>query len=240
MVRDSAIGAQERVVVSLDVEDLKQARAIIDRLGSDGCIYKIGLQLLTAEGPAIIRELVASGKKVFLDLKLFEIPHSVAGAVTAAGRLGVSMMTVHASGGSKILESAVEAARPFPDLRVLALTVVTSLRDNDLRETGVNASVEEQVARLARLADLAGCHGVVASPQEIRLLRSTIGREMLILAPGALVSNKASPDQARTATVFETIKAGATHVMLGRAITQAGDCKPIFDQVCQEISSAME
>jgi orotidine-5'-phosphate decarboxylase len=235
---NSTKDVQERIVVSLDVDQLSHARTIVDALGTRKCIYKVGLQLLTAEGSLIIRELVASERKVFLDLKLFEIPSSVAAAVVAAGKLGVGFVTVHASGGSKILRSAVEAARPFPKMQILAITVVTSLLNEDLRETGIEAPLEDQVVRLARLADTAGCHGVIASPQEVALLRSTIRPEMLIFTPGAQVANKVGADQARTATVSAAIRGGATHIMLGRALTQAEDSAAVFDSVCEEILNA--
>ena len=141
----------------------------------------MGLQLLTAEGPSIVRWLVGQGKKVFLDLKLHEIPNSVASAVTVAGSLGASMVTVHASGGSAVLRAAVKAAEPFPQLQVLAVTVITSMAEQDLAEIGVHGSVLAQVERLAALAAAAGCHGVVASAQEAARLRQVLPARMLIV-----------------------------------------------------------
>ena len=142
----------ERVIVALDFESAAQARQLVAQLGDQPRVFKIGLQLLTADGPVVVRELVTAGKQVLLDLKLLEIPNSVAGAVAAAGALGVSMVTVHASGGSAVLRAAVDAAHLYPQLKVLALTVITSMRDVDLHEVGVDTGLAEQVLRLARLS----------------------------------------------------------------------------------------
>jgi len=136
------MNANDRIIVALDFENAALATALVDKLGASAHFYKVGLQLLTAEGPSVVRQLVAAGKEVFLDLKLLEIPNSVVGAVSAAGRLGVSMVTVHASGGSAVLRAAVEAARQFPRLKILALTVITSMRDEDLGEVGVHYPVQ--------------------------------------------------------------------------------------------------
>jgi orotidine-5'-phosphate decarboxylase len=227
--------ASDRVIVALDVDTEAQARAIVDSLGDSARFYKIGLQLLTAGGPAVLRDLVGAGKQVFLDLKLFEIPNSVAGAVRAAGTQGVTMVTVHASAGSTILRAAVEAARPWPALKVLALTVVTSLRDADLREVGIEASVADQVLRLARLAEAAGCHGVIASPHEVAMLRAALGKQMLIVTPGIQLAGEGMSDQARAATPAHAIASGATHIVLGRSITQAADARAAFAAVCAEV-----
>lgn len=156
--------ADRGVIVALDFDHRRAAEALVERLGDACDFYKIGLELLTAAGPGLARDLVARGHEVFLDLKLFEIPNSVAGAVRAACALGASMVTVHAMGGTGIMSAAVEAAREFPRLRVLALTVVTSMTGSDLADIGVAADTEEQVLRLARLAEGAGCDGVIASP----------------------------------------------------------------------------
>jgi orotidine-5'-phosphate decarboxylase len=227
-----------RVIVALDVESSARAAKLVEQLGAATSFYKVGLQLLTADGPAIVRELVAAGKQVFLDLKLFEIPNSVAGAVAAAGQLGVSMVTVHASGGSAVLRAAVEAARPYPQLKVLALTVITSMRDQDLVEVGVNASVQEQVVRLARLAMQAGCHGVVASPQEAQFLRGMLPVGSLIVTPGTQLLGEAPSDQARTATPAEAIRAGATHLVAGRSITRSPNPAAAFAAIRDQIASA--
>jgi len=227
-----------RVIVALDFENALQAEQLVEKLGNSAQLYKVGLQLLTAEGPSLVRHLVAAGKQVFLDLKLFEIPNSVTGAVAAAGRLGASMVTVHASGGLAVLRAAVEAAHPFPELKVLALTVITSMRDQDLQEVGIYTTVPEQVVRLARLAIEAGCHGVVASPQEARLLRGVLPQSALIVTPGTQLAGGSKNDQARTGTPFEAIRAGSTHLVVGRAVSSAQNPVAAFEAVCLQVAEA--
>lgn len=221
-----------RIIVALDFDNASQALSIVDRLGVAAPFYKVGLQLLTAEGPGVVRQLVAMGKQVFLDLKLFEIPNSVSGAVAAAGALGTSMVTVHASGGSAVLRAAVAAARPYPQLRVLALTVITSMGDRDLSEVGVQSAVRDQVVRLAHLAAEAGSHGVVASPQEARLLRGLIPAGMLIVTPGVQLPGDAKNDQVRISTPGEAFRNGSNHVVIGRSITRAADPVAAFAAAC--------
>lgn len=216
------------VIVALDFPTGTEAIALVHSLGAEASFYKVGLQLLTEEGPGVVRELVTLGKHVFLDLKLHEIPNSVAGAVCAAGKLGASMVTVHASGGSAVLRAAVAAAAPFPNLKVLALTVITSLTDSDLPEIGLAPSVQEQVERLARLAAACGCHGVVASANEAAYLVSQLPQGMLIVTPGIQLAGAAANDQARIATPQLARKAGATHIIVGRSITQAANPQAAF------------
>ena len=217
----TAMPRKNNIIVSLDFDSASEALELVEQLGPSAQFYKVGLQLLTAAGPTVVRKLISGGKEVFLDLKLHEIPTSVAGAVTAAGALGASMVTVHASGGSAVLRAAVEAARPFPELKVLALTVITSLRDEDLTELGLNATVPEQVVRLAKLAAAAGCHGVVASAKEALLLRGVLPEEMLIVTPGTQLQTDPKNDQARVATPFDAVRWGANHVVIGRSISRS-------------------
>lgn len=171
-----------------------------------------------------MRDLVGRGHEVFLDLKLFEIPNSVAGAVRAAGALGASMVTVHAMGGTGIVSAAVEAAREFPRLRVLALTVVTSMTRSDLADIGVAADTGEQVLRLARLAVGAGCDGVIASPREAGALRALLGPDRLIVTPGVVLEPEGTAGgHARPGTPRAAFAAGASHVVVGRSVTRAAD-----------------
>ena len=227
-----------RIIVALDFEKAAEAARLVEQLGTSAEFYKVGLQLLTAEGPSLVRQLVTAGKRVFLDLKLLEIPNSVTGAVVAAGQLGVSMVTVHASGGSAVLRAAVEAARAYPRLQVLALTVITSMRDQDLPEVGINATAEKQVVRLAQLAANAGCHGVVASPREAQLLRELLPREMLIVTPGTQLPGDAKNDQTRIATPADAIRAGSTHLVIGRSITRSPDPAAAFSAICDQVAAA--
>ncbi len=234
------MNSNDRVIVALDFSSEAQAKALVELLGAAASSYKVGLQLLTAEGPSIVRWLVGQGKKVFLDLKLHEIPNSVASAVTVAGTLGVSMVSVHASAGSEVLRAAVKAAQPFPHLQVLALTVITSMGEQDLAEIGVHGSVLEQVERLAALAAAAGCHGVVASAEEAARLRQVLPAKMLIVTPGAQLAGEAKSDQTRTATPSQAIQAGATHLVMGRSIARAVNPVTTFASICGEVAEAME
>ncbi|MGW6704961.1 orotidine-5'-phosphate decarboxylase [Streptomyces sp. NPDC054956] len=220
--------AGHRIIVALDFDNAADARALVARLGGTCGSYKIGLELLTAAGPDLVRELVGQGHDVFLDLKLFEIPNSVAGAVRAAGSLGASMVTVHSMGGTGIMAAAVEAAREFPGLRVLALTVVTSMTGSDLADIGIGADPDAQVLRLARLAADAGCDGVIASPREAGPLRGLLGPGPLIVTPGVTLPDDGLPGgeaggHARAGTPAAAFGAGASHIVVGRSVTRAPD-----------------
>jgi orotidine-5'-phosphate decarboxylase len=197
----------------------------VNQIGDAASTYKVGKQLFTAEGPQVVRDLVASGRKVFLDLKFHDIPNTVAGAVSSAAALGVSMMTVHASGGSKMLKAAAEAAANSPSKPiVLAVTVLTSLNDADLQELGLPVGVADQVLRLAGIARNAGCTGIVASAHEAASLRRNLGEGFPIVTPGVRPAGSDVGDQARVVTPADAFKAGATHIVVGRPIT--GDPNP--------------
>ncbi|MFE9465606.1 orotidine-5'-phosphate decarboxylase [Streptomyces virginiae] len=233
----SGRAGDDRVIVALDFADRRSAEVLVERLGDACGSYKIGLELLTAAGPGLARDLVARGREVFLDLKLFEIPNSVAGAVRAAGALGASMVTVHGMGGTGIMAAAVEAAREFPRLRVLALTVVTSMTATDLADIGVGAGAEEQVLRLARLAMGAGCDGVIASPREAGPLRALLGPQPLIVTPGVTLGPAEGGagvhlgGHARPGTPGAAFAAGASHVVVGRSVARAADPVAALRQV---------
>lgn len=226
----------EFVIVALDFDSNSAALALVAELGDAAKGYKVGLQLLTAGGPELVRSLVSMDKHVFLDLKLHEIPSSVAAAVAAAGKLGVAMVSVHASAGSAVLRAAVKAALPFPGLKVVALTVITSLGDGDLPEIGLAPSVQEQVLRLAHLAAACECHGVIASAQEAELLRGVLPLNMLVITPGVQLHASPASDQARTASPHAAALAGATHIVVGRAITLAADRRQAFAQAVAQFT----
>jgi orotidine-5'-phosphate decarboxylase len=215
-----------RVIVALDLPNARQAQAIVETLADEVDFYKVGLQLLTAAGPEFVKRLVVANKKVFLDLKLFEIPNSVQSAVRAAGELGVSMVTVHASGGKRIMESAVDAAKSFPNLQILALTVVTSLTDQDLQDIGINATCEQQVLRLAKLARESGCHGLIASPAELIPLRK-FSQEMTIVTPGIRLANEGS-SELRSDTPESAFRNGASYIIMGRSIFESPDPRQLI------------
>ncbi len=214
---------RQRLIVALDVSTAAAARKIVAAVGDSALANKFGMQLYTAEGPALVRELVDSGHRVFLDLKYHDIPNTVAAAVREASQLGVSMLTVHASGGRKMLRAAVEAAQSRPDLLVLGVTVLTSLDDVELGKLGLRGGVLDQVLRLAALALSNGCKGVVASAQEAGALREEFGRDFVIVTPGVRPAGSGPHDQMRIVTPAEAISAGASHIVVGRPITEALD-----------------
>jgi len=215
---------RQRLIVALDVSSAAAAQKIVAAVGDSASCYKVGMQLYTAEGPRVVRDLVASGRRVFLDLKYHDIPNTVAAAVYQAAGLGVSMLTIHASGGGKMLRAATEAARSRnAALMVLGVTVLTSLDDNDLDKLGVHGRVQDQVLRLAALALADGCHGVVASAQEASALRNELEGDFAIVTPGVRPAGAEPDDQARVVTPAEAIAAGATHIVVGRPITGAAD-----------------
>src|SRR5271165_1479696 len=214
---------RQRLIVALDVSTAAAARQIVAALGDSALTYKVGMQLYTAEGPQVVRDLVASGRRVFLDLKYHDIPNTVGAAVTEAAKLGVSMLTVHASGSGKMLRAAVDAAKARPGLMVLAVTVLTSMDGNDLEKIGVRGTVEDSVVRLATIALANGCQGVVASAREASRLRAELGNAFAILTPGVRPAGSAVGDQVRVVTPAEAIASGASYVVVGRPITEAAD-----------------
>jgi len=216
--------ARERLIVALDVSSAAAAHKIVAAVGDSARLYKVGLQLYTAEGPQIVRDLVASGRQVFLDLKYHDIPNTVAAAVKEASKLGVSMLTVHAAGGGKMLRAAVEAGHnTSAGPMILAVTVLTSLDNRDLEHAGVRGSVVDQVSRLAGLAMANGCHGVVASAHEAGTLRAELGDDFLIVTPGVRPPGRDHGDQARVVTPAQAIASGASYIVVGRPITEAAD-----------------
>jgi orotidine-5'-phosphate decarboxylase len=214
---------KHQLIIALDVPTAAEARTIVGAVGDAAVFYKVGKQLFTAEGPQVVRELTAAGKKVFLDLKYHDIPTTVAGAVGEAAKLGADMVTVHASGGGKMLRAAVEAAKARPGMAVLAVTVLTSLDDDDLDKIGIRGHVLDQVMRLAAIALADGCQGLVASAREARPLRAEFGNDFLLVTPGVRPVGAAAGDQARVVTPAEAFAAGASHVVVGRPITGASD-----------------
>jgi orotidine-5'-phosphate decarboxylase len=232
----SSSDPSEQLIVALDVPTADDTRKIVTALGNSVRIYKVGMQLYTAEGPEIVRELVGLGHKVFLDLKYHDIPNTVSAAVRKAVELGVSMLTVHASGGTKMLRAAAEAASSaHRQLHVLAVTVLTSMAQADLTQTGVQRELLDQVVSLGTMAIEAGCGGVVSSAQEVRALRAKLGSNFLAVTPGVRPSGTAHGDQARVVTPAEAIAAGASHIVVGRPITAAEDPAAAARSILKEL-----
>jgi len=214
---------RQRLIVALDVSTAAAAQKIVAAVGDSALTYKVGMQLYTAEGPQVVRDLVASGRRVFLDLKYHDIPNTVGAAVAEAAKLGVSMLTVHASGSGKMLRAAVDAAKVHPQLIVLAVTVLTSMDQNDLEKIGIRGTVEDSVVRLAAIALANGCQGIVSSAREASTLRAELGHKFAIVTPGVRPVGTNVGDQVRVVTPAEAIASGATHIVVGRPITEAAD-----------------
>ena len=226
------------ILVALDVESAAKAVDLANQLRGSVGGYKIGKQLFTAAGPAMVRELTSRGDRVFLDLKFHDIPNTVAGAVQSAVATGAWMVNVHASGGSAMMKAAVDAAaksaaalgRPKP--LIIGVTVLTSMTDTTLREIGVQRSMIDQVVHLARLAQSSGLDGVVASPQETSAIRKACGNDFQIVTPGIRpAGQQGKDDQARTLTPAEAIAAGATYLVIGRPITSAPNPREAAERI---------
>jgi len=226
------------LIVALDVFTLDDMKVIVESTKAEVNTYKVGLQLLTSEGPEAIRYLKSLDKTVFLDLKLHEISSSVSSAIKSVCKHGVDMITVHASGGQKMMESAVEAASEFPNMKVLALTVITGLNDQDLHDIGFSRSSPDQVVRLAQLAERSGCHGVISSPQETEPLRSLLAAQMLIVTPGVRPAGADLQDQHRVGTPVHTINSGASYIIVGRPIVQAENPEKSAREINEQILQA--
>ncbi|MBI4610909.1 MAG: orotidine-5'-phosphate decarboxylase [Candidatus Rokubacteria bacterium] len=236
---------RNRLIVALDVESLAQAERLLDRLQGVTSFFKVGAQLFTAAGPAAVELIQKRGGRVFLDLKYHDIPNTVTGAVKEATRLGVAMLTLHASGGSAMLAAAARAAetaaREFNVAKplCLAVTVLTSLDRATLqRELNVPLSVEGHVLHLAQLAKTAGADGSVAAPQEIRALRRALGQDWVLVAPGVRPAGSEAGDQARVATPEAALKAGAHYLVVGRPITGAPDPARAALTILEEMARA--
>jgi orotidine-5'-phosphate decarboxylase len=229
---------REKLIVALDVSTAAAAQRIVAAVGDSALTYKVGMQLYTGEGPQVVRDLVASGRHVFLDLKYHDIPNTVAAAVHEAARLGVSMLTVHAAGGGKMLRSATDAARASnPSLVVLGVTVLTSLDQDELEKVGFQGTVRDEVLRLAALALNSGCQGIVTSARETAAVRAELGHNLAIVTPGVRPAGSHHGDQARVATPAEAIAAGASHIVVGRPITEAADPPAAARAILEQIRS---
>ena len=220
---------KDKLIIALDVETPTAALNLVKQLHSVAGMFKVGSQLFTAAGPQIVRDILAHDSKVFLDLKFHDIPHQVAGAARSAAELGVSLFTIHASGGSEMMERAVDsvnevAAKTGVRSKILAISVLTSIDATILSQIGVTSTPAESVLRLVKLAEDSGVDGVVASPQEIESIRNTVSNpEFLVVTPGIRPSANEAGDQKRVATPAAAIAAGASYLVVGRPITGAPD-----------------
>jgi len=225
--------AADKIIVALDVATKEKALEVVEQLRGEISFFKIGLQLYTAEGHEIVRAVLATGAKVWLDLKLYDIPNTVARAVESASTLGAQMLTIHLSGGSEMIRSAT-AARAN-DMLLLGVTVLTSATEQTLHEIGITDSVEYQVIRLAKLGAAAGIDGVVASPREIKPLRREFGDRIKIAVQGIRPSWAELGDQKRFMTPREAIEAGADYIGIGRPITGHARPREAMARILQEL-----
>ncbi|KAA6462077.1 orotidine-5'-phosphate decarboxylase [Acidobacteria bacterium AB60] len=237
---DPREAARQRLIVALDVPDVSAASVLLDRLDDTCSWFKVGLELFVAGGPGVLEPILRRGHRIFLDLKLHDIPNTVAGAVRSAASLGVEMLTLHAAGGPAMLTAAREAlagaARP-PQL--LAVTVLTSMDAGQLGAIGVNRPPAEQVAFLARMGLAAGLRGFVCSPQEVAAVRALTGPEGTLVIPGIRPAGGEVGDQKRIATPAEALQQGASYLVVGRPITQAPDPAKAAEAILEEMAGVL-
>ena len=236
------------LIVALDFDSLSTALTFAKKIAGAVGMFKIGGQLFTAAGPEAVRQIAALGPQIFLDLKFHDIPNTVAGAVMAAASLpSVQLMNIHASGGTAMMQAAVQAISAGVPMgadrsRLLAVTLLTSLDAKAIREVGIGGPPNARVVKLAKLAQKSGVDGVVASVQEAKALRKACGRDFLIVTPGVRWEEKnGSPkkdDQSRIATAFEAIRAGADYIVVGRPILTAPDPQAAAQKIVEEIAAA--
>ena len=235
-----------KLIVALDVPHAQAGVALAEKLQGRASMFKVGLESYTAEGPVLVRYLLAQGERVFLDLKFHDIPNTVAGAAREATLKGVSMFNVHAAGGPAMIEAAVKASQDAstetaePRPLVLAVTALTSLDEAVMREIGWSEKPGEVVLRLTKMAQKAGADGVVASPNEVRSIREACGEDFVIVTPGIRPQGSAAADQSRISTPVAAVRAGADFLVVGRPITAAADPAQAAVAILTEIEQALE
>jgi orotidine-5'-phosphate decarboxylase len=229
-----------KIIIALDYPNAAPALALADRLEPSLCRMKVGKELFTAAGPAVLEKLMTRGFEIFLDLKFHDIPNTTAQACKAAASLGVWMINVHALGGRKMMEAAREAiARSEEQPKLIAVTVLTSMVQQDLAEIGINAASADMVLRLATLARDSGLDGVVCSAQEAALLRKHCGNEFCLVTPGIRPASASHDDQSRVMTPRAALQAGSSYLVIGRPITQAADPLQALLDINQELAESL-
>jgi orotidine-5'-phosphate decarboxylase len=231
----SKMTKSDKIIVALDVATKEKALQLVEKLRDQISFFKIGLQLYTAEGPEIVRAVLSTGAKVWLDLKLHDIPNTVARAVESAANLGVHMLTIHLSGGSEMIRAAT-AARAN-NISILGVSVLTSATEQTLREIGISDEINDQVLRLAKLGVEAEIDGIVASPHEIKLLRAEFGDKIKIVVQGIRPSWAEPGDQKRFMTPRQAVEAGADYLGVGRPITAHSNPRDALTKILDELES---
>jgi orotidine-5'-phosphate decarboxylase len=232
---------RKRLIVALDVPSAGAALHLVDQLESTCQWFKVGLELFVAAGPAVLEPLVARGHSIFLDLKFHDIPNTVAGAVRSAATLGARMINVHAGGGPAMLAAAKDALDRFPDPpQLLAVTILTSMDQPQVNAVGIDRSPSAQVELLARMCLDAGIRGFVCSPLEVATLRAIAGPEAALVIPGIRPAGGAAGDQKRIATPAEALRNGASHLVVGRPISEAPDPAKAADAILREMATALD
>ena len=232
----------EKLIVALDVDSPRAARDIIAELGDSVGAFKVGMQLFTAAGPDLVRELTAAGHRIFLDLKFHDIPNTVAQAGIEAAKLGVWMFNVHALGGREMMHRTLASVAELCDReqttppKIIAVTILTSSDANDLHEIGIEADVEKAVVSLARLTAQCGLDGVVASSREARVIKQAVGGVFNVVTPGIRPSSETKDDQKRVNTPAAAIEAGADYLVIGRPITEAKNKREAAIEIANQIS----
>jgi orotidine-5'-phosphate decarboxylase len=233
--------ADDRIITALDVHSLADMKALVELLGDNISFYKVGMELFYSAGPDTVRYLKSQGKKVFLDLKVHDIPNTVGQSLRALTRLGADLMTIHGTGGRAMMTAAAEAVRDeaarlgIDRPHLLAVTVLTSFDETGWQEIGGSLPVAQTVQQIATLAKAAGIDGVVSSPHEAEIIRKTCGRDFLIVTPGIRPSFAQTNDQKRIATPAQALFCGASHLVIGRPITKADDPVDAAQQIIEEI-----
>ncbi len=225
---------KDRIIIALDTDSYQEATMLVDLL-PDAVIFKIGLQAFLKFGTPIIDYLKSKNKKVFLDLKFKDIPNTIYGAIKSCLKFSPFMTTIHLSGGGEMIQQAVEAARDEPNLTVLGVTVLTSLSDEDLMETGMALSTEEVVLKLCDLGIRNGVKGLVCSPREVESIRNKFGRDIILVTPGIRPVWSARGDQKRVFTPRMAIEKGSDYLVIGRPITKSNNPRDAFKKILEEI-----
>jgi orotidine-5'-phosphate decarboxylase len=227
---------KEKICLALDVSTRREALDLVKPLHDLTGMFKVGMQLFTAEGPSLVMEIIEAGGRVFLDLKFHDIPNTVKKAAVEAAKIGVSMMTIHTAGGTAMMQAVASELRDkfgASKPTVVGVTVLTSLDDKSLGEVGIASGMDAQVLRMAKLAESSGLDGVVCSPQEIVAIRRGVGRNFKIVTPGVRMMGQSADDQQRTATPREAIEAGADYIVVGRGVTNAPDPRSALEALIQ-------